>query len=647
MKKYKFFCILIVIFIVCFISIVYSSFGTTGRISDIVATVALQDDLRITDITYSTATNSGSSNYAENSKHTILSSVNLPNESSTVTYTIELTNFGNVEKGIYDITGLPDNLTYEMSGYTMRDDVCDDSGSCTLGAIKELTITIGYASGGYTLSTTTYDINLIFDFRTFYTITWAKYNLITNLGDKASTTSFNMTYSITNDVITVTGNTDDGYGYTPYRVYLEAGKTYVFNMTSSGTYGTSHGSGTVEAFWMLNGTTSAGYYHMTSLSQYQFTPTVSGTYWLRLDVNKSGQTETFSNISIAEVISTTRVADQELLSDVSETVPEISKDGYTYIGYFDSSYRDSPFNYYADMYSDLYNEYGYDQEKLWIHYSTQGQGKRISQFLSTDNYTAGKSQILYGNLKPTTTYTITFDDNGGSGGPGSQTKTIDRNLTISSTEPTRTNYTFKGWGTSSTSTTVTYSPNSIYSSNASATLYAIWEIKKINFTINGDSYNATAGMTWSEWFTSSSNTTGETEETVQSITDSNGNTVELSAVIVDGMAYEVIFDNGMRTVTISGELTNYTGYVTIDGTSYTSAQTLEVPVGTVISLYVCFYDKYYGTDARIVINEEVVYDKGGYGNESGTNNYEYTVTKNVNIYLETKSYAGIIEVTEE
>lgn len=74
------------------------------------------------------------------------------------------------------------------------------------------------------------------------------------------------------------------------------------------------------------------------------------------------------------------------------------------------------------------------------------------------------------------TYTVKYNANGGSGAPEQQTKTYGVTLTLSSTKPTRTNYTFKGWGTSSGSTTVAYAAGGSYTANASITLYAIWEL---------------------------------------------------------------------------------------------------------------------------------------------------------------------------
>lgn len=82
------------------------------------------------------------------------------------------------------------------------------------------------------------------------------------------------------------------------------------------------------------------------------------------------------------------------------------------------------------------------------------------------------------------TYTIKYNANGGTGAPASQTKTYGTTLKLSSTVPTRASetngegdtisYTFRGWSTSSTATSVTYAAGANYTANAGATLYAVW-----------------------------------------------------------------------------------------------------------------------------------------------------------------------------
>lgn len=100
------------------------------------------------------------------------------------------------------------------------------------------------------------------------------------------------------------------------------------------------------------------------------------------------------------------------------------------------------------------------------------------------NYTANTAVTLYAKWTALT-YTVKYDANGGSGAPANQTKTYGQTLTLSSTKPTRTNYTFKGWGTSSSDTTVSYSAGGSYTTNAAITLYAIWELSYTKPRITG------------------------------------------------------------------------------------------------------------------------------------------------------------------
>ena len=80
------------------------------------------------------------------------------------------------------------------------------------------------------------------------------------------------------------------------------------------------------------------------------------------------------------------------------------------------------------------------------------------------------------------TYTISYNANGGSGAPGPQTKTHGVTLTLSSTKPTRDGYEFLGWATSSTATSATYSAGGSYTTNAAATLYAVWKVLSYDIT---------------------------------------------------------------------------------------------------------------------------------------------------------------------
>ena len=106
-------------------------------------------------------------------------------------------------------------------------------------------------------------------------------------------------------------------------------------------------------------------------------------------------------------------------------------------------------------------------------------------YASGANYTANASTTLYAVWQKIT-YTVSYNANGGAGAPSNQTKTYGVNLTLSSTKPTRASYvdengstisyTFKGWGTSASTSTVAYKSGATYTANASITLYAIWAV---------------------------------------------------------------------------------------------------------------------------------------------------------------------------
>ena len=109
--------------------------------------------------------------------------------------------------------------------------------------------------------------------------------------------------------------------------------------------------------------------------------------------------------------------------------------------------------------------------------STQG-GQTESGYFAADNPATTIS------ISAKTTYTISYNANGGSGAPSAQTKWYGETLTLSSTKPTRTGYTFLGWSTSSTATSATYAAGGNYTANSAATLYAVWKLNTYSVTYN-------------------------------------------------------------------------------------------------------------------------------------------------------------------
>lgn len=110
------------------------------------------------------------------------------------------------------------------------------------------------------------------------------------------------------------------------------------------------------------------------------------------------------------------------------------------------------------------------------------------------SYTSNAAITLYA-VWQIKTYTVSYNANGGSGAPSSQTKTYGQTLTLSSTKPTRTNYNFLGWSTSSTGSVV-YQPGGSYTANAAVTLYAIWELAASKVTIYSSSGAKQTGLVY-------------------------------------------------------------------------------------------------------------------------------------------------------
>lgn len=91
------------------------------------------------------------------------------------------------------------------------------------------------------------------------------------------------------------------------------------------------------------------------------------------------------------------------------------------------------------------------------------------------NYTVTAAATLYVIWQQD--YTVKYDPNEGTGGPTTQAKPYNKSITLSTTNPTRKGYSFLGWATSSSSTTVAYKGGETYNSNANLYLYAVWKLE--------------------------------------------------------------------------------------------------------------------------------------------------------------------------
>lgn len=108
-----------------------------------------------------------------------------------------------------------------------------------------------------------------------------------------------------------------------------------------------------------------------------------------------------------------------------------------------------------------------------------------------DTYSAEGNATLYAVWQLVIeTHTLTYDANGGTGAPASETKTYSvlspTSFTVSSTQPTKTGHTFNGWS-STAGGSVEYTAGDSIPASADKTLYAVWQINtyQVSFNANG------------------------------------------------------------------------------------------------------------------------------------------------------------------
>lgn len=230
-NKYKKMLTIFILIIVATITTGYAAFGSEILVSNIVAEVRLSADIRLTSIAYSSATNAASPSYENYDVESIVGEATLPTANSTITYRVGVTNFGNTDMGIYSISGLPNNLMYEITDYSLHDKLCDSTGKCSLGATKNFYIIIKYATGGYNASQTKYNFKLDFEFRKMHNVT---YTGITNNNYPTSVIDGgNLKFTATSNIppkIIAFNSVGDRYNY---NLYSYVNGVFTFNNVTS------------------------------------------------------------------------------------------------------------------------------------------------------------------------------------------------------------------------------------------------------------------------------------------------------------------------------------------------------------------------------------------------------------------------------
>ena len=111
----------------------------------------------------------------------------------------------------------------------------------------------------------------------------------------------------------------------------------------------------------------------------------------------------------------------------------------------------------------------------------------VKQSIGTGNY---NFIISTNGGTVVTSYKLSYNANGGSGAPSTQTGSTS--YTISSTKPVRSGYKFLGWSESSSATVASYTSGDRIKLNRDTTLYAVWQKEsvtsyKLMYDANGGS----------------------------------------------------------------------------------------------------------------------------------------------------------------
>lgn len=476
-----------VVFMCCviFLTVGFSAFSNELNIGEILASVRVQKDIRISGITLSDNNSNGLSTFEEYNVKNVFMGVSLPNSNSTVTYDIEILNLGNVEMSIESIVGLPENLTYSISNYELKDKLCDDNNQseCKLGTKTTLHLTIGYKENGFNEDSIEYPISLQFDFKRIFSITYknitnnnypktileSETKVITFVDDIPNNVSLSgaTSYTFESPILTISDPIDevvitgsiysrhydelvfDGTNYVDTGVYLfnseNIDKNFIISFEISDVSASQINLATI-----VNS--------MEEISPYPgFVLRMQNNSNTKIEFNSPKiKTKTGINVSTLEKILLKRENDIYYIQINDGTIEKLGT--YNYDKIFDislvlgTSLDSDPVRYFKGTLSNVNIE-------------------------------------VYEPAK----YTVKFDSNGGTGTMPDQVIRENETINLLVNLFERENYIFEGWNTKADGTGIEYEDEqtvtNLLSPNETITLYAIWT-QEITYNIR---YNANGG----------------------------------------------------------------------------------------------------------------------------------------------------------
>ena len=127
-------------------------------------------------------------------------------------------------------------------------------------------------------------------------------------------------------------------------------------------------------------------------------------------------------------------------------------------------------------------------------------GWATSKTATTANYQPGnkytnKSSVTLYAVWQINTWTVSYNNNGGTGTIANQTKTYGKALTLSNGSGfSKTGYILKSWNTNSAGTGTTYNLGASYTGNAALLLYAKWQIDTYTIYYNKNTTDTVSNM---------------------------------------------------------------------------------------------------------------------------------------------------------
>ena len=269
--------------------------------------------------------------------------------------------------------------------------------------------------------------------------------------------------------------------YTSYTTYVDYAWSATVQMAQAAQYGVAIS---------CEGVSNSGYLSSSSTS-YQNVTSVSGTK--RVYRTSSAQSMSITASAWGQTVSGYGSAGGSTNATYTDTVAALPSYTVSYNANGGNGAPSSQTKYYGKTLTlspNIPTKDGY----TFAGWGASADATGVS-YAAGGSYTDNSAITLYAVWTANKMLTISYDANGGTDTPVSQTHLYNSTSTLTQGIPTRHGYTFLGWSTSSTATSAQYASGASYTNNSFndgdvITLYAVWEeddFLTIIYNVNGGS----------------------------------------------------------------------------------------------------------------------------------------------------------------